>query len=306
MQAHNFEPMSTGGILDRTFKIYKNNFVRFITIVAIIQIPIALLTIISTSVIQSGVPESNYDQAAEMEQDPKTFTGGEFQPSVNNSGNQSGPGLMLYGGIGIAIVAFFSILGQVLSGGALAKSISESYLGNELSVGEAYRYVLPKLLTIIAALIFVALVVGLGLVLLVVPGIIFMLWFSLTTQTIVIENLKATKGMSRSKALASGNLGKIFSVGFLIMLITWVASIPLGVLGGFLGRALFHNNVMLSDFINQLSGVAGQILVAPIGAIAYTLLYYDLRIRKEGFDLQMLASSIGSSQRGVDVDLPQQ
>ncbi len=56
MQAHDFEPMSIGGILDRTFRIYKDSFIRFITIVAVIQVPIALLAIISTSAFQRGVP----------------------------------------------------------------------------------------------------------------------------------------------------------------------------------------------------------------------------------------------------------
>jgi multisubunit Na+/H+ antiporter MnhC subunit len=59
MQAHEFEPMSIGRILDRTFKIYKDNFIRFITIVAIIQVPITLLMIISTSFLQRGVPARN-------------------------------------------------------------------------------------------------------------------------------------------------------------------------------------------------------------------------------------------------------
>ena len=43
MESQIFEPMSVGRILDNTFRIYKNNFIRFITIVAIIQIPISLL-----------------------------------------------------------------------------------------------------------------------------------------------------------------------------------------------------------------------------------------------------------------------
>ena len=60
--------------------------------------------------------------------------------------------------------------------------------------------------------------------------------------------------------------------------------------------------MMLMTFANQLASVVGQILVAPIGATAYILLYYDLRIRKEGFDLQMLASSIGSGQGEINVN----
>ena len=52
----------------------------------------------------------------------------------------------------------------------------------------------------------------------------------------------------------------------------------------------------VATFVSQSAGVLARILSAPIGAAAYVLLYYDLRIRKEGFDLQMLAQSVGSNQ----------
>ena len=52
--------------------------------------------------------------------------------------------------------------------------------------------------------------------------------------------------------------------------------------------------------VNSLFSLAGQVLVMPISAAAFILLYYDLRIRKEGFDLEMLAKDLAS--RGADSD----
>jgi hypothetical protein len=205
------------------------------------------------------------------------------------------------GGVGIFITGVLSMLGRCLCRGALIKSVSELYLGNEITVGQAYRFVWPKFLTLIFAGILVVLMIYLGLLLLVVPGILFGLWFALTTPAIVVENLKATEGMSRSKALASGNLGKIFSVAFLTMVIAWVVVLPFQYIGIFLSRLLFLDNIVLMNFVNQLAALVGQILVSPIMAITYILLYYDLRIRKEGFDLVMLANSIGSGQGDINV-----
>ena len=142
----------------------------------------------------------------------------------------------------MVVTSILSMLGHILCRGALTKSVSESYLGTEITVGQAYRFVWPNFLNLIGAGILVVLVVYLGLLLLVVPGIIFGLWFALTTPAIVVENLKVIEGMSRSKALASGNLGKILSVGFLIIVISWVAAIPFGIAGNFLGRILFANS----------------------------------------------------------------
>ena len=311
MLVHDFEPMSIGKILDRTFRIYKENFIRFVTIVAVIQVPIALLVIISTSVLQRGVrvrqPIDYRQQVRNNRQNRENLGFDERQRFFEEiREDEHNPAIFIYGGIGMIIAGILSMLGHLLCRGALTKSVSESYLGNEITAGQAYRYVLPKFLSLIGAGFLVALITYLGLLLLIVPGIIFALWFALTTPAIVLENLKAVKGMSRSRILASGNLGKIFSIGFLVLLISWVISIPFSFVGGLMSNILFSNNIMIMTFVNQLFSLAGQILIVPIGAIAYILLYYDLRIRKEGFDLQMLANSIGSDQGEINVNQPPQ
>lgn len=310
MQTHDFEPMSIGRILDRTFRIYRDNFIRFVTIVAVIQVPIALLMLISTSVMRRAAPvplQSEYGRSARDADKDSGSVGQEgTRPDfADTSRDKVNPFMALLGGAAMLSTGILGMFGQVLCRGALTKSVSESYLGNEITVGQAYRFVWPKFLTLIGAGILVVLVVYLGLLLLVVPGIIFGLWYCLTTPAIVVENLKATKGMSRSKALASGNLGKIFSIGFLVIVIAWVVGVAFTYPVRLLGPILFFNNVTLMIFVSQLSSMVAQILVVPIGATAYILLYYDLRIRKEGFDLQMLANSIGSGQGGADADQSQ-
>ncbi len=301
MQTHDFEPMSISRILDSTFRIYKENFIRFITIVAIIQIPIGLLSIVSRSVMQMELP-SQQESSQDASRNSGTVRGVPTQSNLQRTQeNRIDPSIFIFGSISTIAAGILSMLGHLLCRGALAKSVSEVYLGNEISVGQAYRYILPKSLSLIGAGILVVTITYLGMIFLVVPGIIFALWFALTTPAIVIEGLKATKAMSRSKALASGNLDKILSVGFLVILISIIISIPFGYAGTFFGEFFFSGNVKLVLLINQLTAIIGQILIVPIGAIAYILLYYDLRIRKEGFDLEMLANSIGSEQGGINV-----
>ena len=48
METVQFEPMSVGRIFDVTFNLYRRNFLRFITIVALIQVPIGLITTVWT------------------------------------------------------------------------------------------------------------------------------------------------------------------------------------------------------------------------------------------------------------------
>lgn len=263
MDTMQFEPMSVSRIVDRTFTLYKQNFLRFITIVAVIQVPLALVSLVWLAILSRGVEETT---------SAITATVASF------------------------VSIFISLVGNALCQGALARSISDAYLGKELTVEQTFRAVLPKLMTLIGASLLVGLVVGLGFMLLVVPGVIFGLWFFVTTPSIVVENQGITAGMSRSKALASGNLGKVFAVGLLAVAITWIISFPIGFVGGFISRLLFSESFMLTLFFNQFAGLIGQVLATPIASAAAVLLYYDLRIRKEGFDLQMLAQNMGTSQ----------
>ena len=296
MEAMQFEPMSVGRIIDRTFTLYRNNFVRFITIVAIIQVPIGLLSVVSNSFLLAGISGETYKSEAAPESSETTElrseTDSETRPSAPRE-ERANALLAIFAAIGAVISALLMIMGGMLSQAALTKSVSETYLGRDISVGQAYKSILPRFLSLIGASILVTLVVWFGLVLLVVPGIIFGLWLFLTTPCIVVEDCRATDGMARSKALVSGNLGKVFAVGLVSLLIAWAVMIPASMIGSSVALLVGPDHMMLSMFVSQFLDMLGRILSTPIGAAASILLYYDLRIRKEGFDLQMLAQSAG-------------
>ena len=205
MATQAFEPMSVGQILDRAFKLYKQNFVRFVAIVAVVAVPVGLVQIAFQQVTfreVAATANGSYEISADDGPGPARV-----QVRQIGASNAGLLGAGIFGGLGLV---FLAVLANNLSSGALMKSISESYLGNEVTVGQAYQYVLPRLGSMIWASILVGVVVVLGFLLLVVPGVIFSLWFALTVQIVVLERLAASKGMSRSRALTSGNLGKVF------------------------------------------------------------------------------------------------
>jgi len=284
MQEQRFEPMSIGRILDRSFRIYRANFIHFIAITAIILVPISLIQLVGISMIGQGIPsESSMMNDVEMEEPQNTEAEGAYsEESVYEEEEETdySPG------------GFLMIFGTSLVNAALTKSVSASYLGCEVSVGEAYQAVIPKIMTLIGAGILVGLIVMFGYMLLIVPGVIFGLWYSLTNPAIIVENCKATEALKRSKALAKGNLGKIFGVLFVTGIITNLITYLFGMMGGVFSKILMSGNFVLNQICNQIFTVAGQILGIPIMAAAIILLYYDLRIRKEGFDLEMMAQSL--------------
>jgi len=148
-----FEPMSVGGILDQAFRLYRQRFARFLAIVAIIQVPMYLLLMGCMVLMLVGVMRL---QGGEGREFPIEFVA-----------------IM---GVSYILYILVLLVGQQLSTAALFKGVSESYLGRDVSVGQAYRFVLPKALSLIGAALLVGLITLAGYVLCIVPGVIFSLW----------------------------------------------------------------------------------------------------------------------------------
>jgi len=286
-----FEPMTVGQILDQTFRLYKRNFLRFVAIVAVVQVPLAFISLLLLAPVATNTGFQRQQASAVGSAEP-------MAPGDYGTASEAEYDLELSFGaifLGAGVAGLIWWLGTTLSNAALIKSVSESYLGGDATVGEAYRFVLPKLWRLVWAGILVGLIVFIGILLLIVPGVILAICLALTTQAIVVEDVTAKGGMSRSMKLASGNRGKVCGLLVLLGIIGAIVGWTFGAAGEALGSLVSAQSGMTAMVISQSSSLIGQVLVAPIGAAAMILLYYDLRIRKEGFDLEMLAKSLGSS-----------
>jgi hypothetical protein len=120
--------------------------------------------------------------------------------------------------------------------------------------------------------------------------------YSLAVPALVLEKLDAVKALTRSSALAKGRLKQIFLACLLMSLIAGVISMsiqtPFWLVGLVLGFKFAHNPLWLAVPATIAGGVGGA-LGYPFLTIALTLFYYDSRVRKEGYDLQVMMSSIG-------------
>ena len=277
MYSPRFEPMTVGGILDQTFRLYRANFLRYVTIVALIQVPLGLLTLaFQTTWVNNLAAGRGADSAFEA---AKVL------------------GFLL----GFGLTFLVAIIAQQFVNAALVKSISESYLGGDVSVLGAYRFLAPKAGWLILAALIIAFGTGIGLMLCIVPGIFFSLYFVLTTQGIVTEDLNVIDGMKRSASLVSGNLGKVF----LVLLVVFLLNVALGAIDmgimAVVGRLVdVQKHYLAIQLMSQGLPLLQQVLMAPIHAAATILIYYDLRIRKEGFDLEMLARSFRPGGAAAD------
>lgn len=259
-------PRSLLDILVETFKIYKRNPIRLLAIVAIVEIGLGFMW---------SIPD---------------FSG--LRPSTPEGGTASLTHLIP---IGIMLVVA-SIMGLSLMQGALIHAISEQYLRQSINIGRAFRFAWERLAALAGAMILVLfvttgiVVVSIGFTVSISPdvgyvfiaagfcvGLYLMVRWSFILQVALLERLGPLAAISRSSALVKRNWWRVMNMTIIIGIITVGISIILGT-------------------VPTIGPTLGSILSTPVFAIGITLLYYDLRVRKEEYNLDLLAAELHMSE----------
>ena len=175
------------------------------------------------------------------------------------------------------------ILGAVATG-ATVYVISESYLGRSITAREAFERVQPRIGAVLVCSMMLGLIMMIGFVMLFFPGVIFGCGLAVAVQAVVLEpSQTASTALSRSWELTKGGKWRIFG---LVLTAFILISIPSAALGGI--AALAHAPDWLAAVLKNLV----QMFLSPFLYCVLTVAYYDFRVRKEGFDLELLAASL--------------
>jgi hypothetical protein len=126
----------------------------------------------------------------------------------------------------------------------------------------------------------VGLAMVLGLLLLIVPGLIVMVVFYLAIPVCVVERLGPSQSLSRSSQLTSGYRWQIFGAAFLL----FIAGLVVDML---IAAALEHPATLVAFEVVTFLWTA---LAGAYQAVLVTIIYHDLRVAKEGIDIEQLAS----------------
>jgi hypothetical protein len=151
--------------------------------------------------------------------------------------------------------------------GALVFAVADIRDGRaDLSVGDTFSRVWPRVWPLLGASILAALGIFVGLLFLIVPGLILLTWWALIAPAIVLENKGVMESFGRSKELVQGNGWNVFGVLIITWLLTGVVSTVIA--------AIFTPlpNYLGQYFANLIAGT----VVAPFSALAVTLLYFRL------------------------------
>lgn len=171
--------------------------------------------------------------------------------------------------------------------------VAEAYLGGTITPQQAFERSMPYLGRLIGAGLLSGLLFMLGFIALIVPGIIIVCALAVASPAIVLENQpSATAGLSRSWHLTKGHRGKVFASYMVAFLLIALPGFALGVSGVVAaGDSVTEQGLMLGLLTVQS---VLQVLAYPFLYVLTTLLYYDFRVRKEAYDLEMLSAALGA------------
>ena len=276
-EAPRLKKMTSTEILDAAFRLYRSNFATFLGIFAVIYVPITLVVVVVSS---HFIAEAQAVFLAAADQATQTTARRDLEII---EGLVTGAGGILYGLIVVPLAT-----------GALTCAVGMRYLNEPASIGSAYRRIFPLFFKYVGTTLLSGLVIGLGTMLCIVPGLIFMTWFFATSSIVCLEGRGGTGAMGRSRDLVRGSGWRVFGFLILTILLQGVLVGPVSVAAELVLPRITDSMALrftLSTVFQQILGM----IVTPFFSAVLILLYYDLRIRKEGFDIEVLAKNLGTS-----------
>lgn len=289
-------PLGLGEMLDHAIRLYRRHFLTFVGIIAIVQIPLTVLQLIWSALAVTTFAE-------ELTQ-PGTI------PTVPDPLSAMGGATGLFGVFIVGLLSF--ILIQGVGTAALTRAIADSYLGQPISMMESYRRISRSWWPLLGAL-FLAGLVAIGLAIwFMIPcvgwltGLGMLMFFSLVivpliAPTIVLEKQPPTQAVRRAWDLARRRFWWVLAFTLILAIFQYVIVAGPTALVTFLTQSAFGGpletfnrsttEVILQTSIQSAVTLLFSLLYIPLQLTAITLMYFDLRVRTEGFDLALLAES---------------
>jgi MFS family permease len=236
------QELSIGEVISKTFDLYRRNFVKYFVLYLVVEAIIGVVSALAyhTFVLPTLPPHPT-------SQDVINWFPGFFSTLI-----------ALIAVIGIAALVF----GPIAAGGTV-KMASEEIDGRPVELGTSVRFAASKLIWMWALGIIVGIIVGLGFIALVIPGIILLIMFCLAFPVLLLENVGVIGSLGRSRELVSHRWLKTFAIFIVWAIIIGIAAAIVSAISSPFGWA--------SSAVSSILGAFYQ----PLIPITITLYYYS-------------------------------
>jgi hypothetical protein len=263
-------------LLDRTFRIYRENLVPIIGFVALVTVPLSIVS----SIISFSTAQTSLNQLSR-------------QPP--NSGD------LFAVCMGSMVTIVIAVVQAVLINGVLTYFTSEQHLGRRLTIGEAFQEARPRfgalgwglvLLYIVIVIVFVAIGIltalcGIGIAGIGLAAYVGLATFAMLPPVLMLESVGASRGVNRAWTLGRSRFWTVLGFMAVFYIILLILNLALTSVAGLLVTPTRSFDITAGDMLNTVLTTVVSILLAPILPIGMTLLYYDVRSRVEGLDIAL-------------------
>jgi hypothetical protein len=196
------------------------------------------------------------------------------------------------------IATVYQIIATVWLAGAVVKIVEDVEADGvvDASVGELFGLVAPRLFSLFLLSLVVGILVGIGFILFIIPGIILTLMWIVSTPSMMVEGKGVFDSMSRSSELTKENRMRILGVGILLIVAYIVVALIIALLAA------------ITPILGIIGGIALLVAVYPYLAIIVSVLYFNLVEVKGGQVVTGGGPTAGIDEapvvEEVEVDLP--
>jgi hypothetical protein len=275
-------PLSAGEILDAAIKVVMRHWRTLAKAIVLFVLPLAILSTLAVAALDPDqlelLPEGP-TSGAELSEDDAATIGA---TAVN----------------GIVMVLMLLVVNI-----ACFKAVCDAWLGHTPEVGRSLRFGLRRAPAALGCSIVWGIAILLAFLALIVPGIWLTVAWSLALPVLLFERVGPFKALRRSFDLVKGR----WWATLLILTVCWVL---VGLLGGvvqilpsIVAEVAAPENALANGIATVIGVTMSGVILYPYYAAVLTILYFDQRVRKEGFDLQLLADGLGVA-RDPDAPLP--
>jgi hypothetical protein len=270
-------PLGVGETLDAGFRLLRHRFGALVLCALPFLVPFTIIG----ALVQGSIDENAFDLDA---------------PTTSANAGTTAAG-QLVGGLIQGIATVFVI-------GACLRIVSAAYLGERVGAGEALGFTFRRAIALFATYLLVGVILGVAFVLVVLepltfPVLFLDLWIAIRLcvvfPALVFERIGPTAAVGRSWRLTKGHWWRLFGTLIVAGLITLVLQLVLGgVAGGVLATSDNVSELTVAIVITLVNLIV-LALTYPLLAAIVCAMYFDLRVRNEGFDLQLLAQGMGAA-----------
>jgi hypothetical protein len=236
------QELGIGEVVSKTFDLYRRNFAKYFVLYVVVYAIIGVVSALATRAFVLPTLPANPTSQQVLNWVPGFFS----------------TLFLLVGSIALVSLVFVPI-----AAGGTIKMASEEIEGRPVELGSSVSFAASKLIWMWALGLIVGIIVGLGFIALVIPGIILAIMFSLALPALLLENVGVVGSLGRSRALVSHRWLKTFALFLVWVVIIAIAAIIVNLISSPFGWA--------SSIVSSILGA----FYLPLLPVTITLYYYS-------------------------------